>query len=168
MEVGEEGMGVLQPGRGGTPGAVETSVGFVVVWNIMKAELIKNHFKKPLNKVFHCEEVYQCDHRQMGGRDRWHLVFLSQNMGWEWLEMPFAPCDLFCWFWHNIWSLFYPGAKRFNVVKGCPAPAQDKVRIWISIWLPVANEFYFVTLFYFDFFTCKPILPLLMYPFTPF
>lgn len=37
----------------------------------MKAELINNHFKKPLNKVFDCEveayqELDQCDHRQVG------------------------------------------------------------------------------------------------------
>lgn len=34
LEVGEEGMSVLQPGRRGTPGSVETSVGLVVVLNI--------------------------------------------------------------------------------------------------------------------------------------
>lgn len=41
MEAGEEGMGVLQPGRGSTPGGVETSVGLVVVLNICESRINK-------------------------------------------------------------------------------------------------------------------------------
>lgn len=76
--------------------------------------------------------------------------------------MPIAPYDLFCWFWHNIYPLFYPEAERSSAVKGCTAPAQEEVRTLISCRLLII----FVLILYFDFFTFTLILPLLMYPFT--
>lgn len=55
-------------------------------------------------------------------------------------------------YFDNIWPLFYPGTERCNVVRGCPAPTQEQIRIWISCRLQMNFILsYLVTLFYFDF-----------------
>lgn len=91
---------------------------------------------------------------------RWHLLFLPQNMGWEWLEMPFVPCDLFCWFWQIFWQYLasvLSWDREMQCGQGLPSsyPGTDKN----LDFLQAANEFYFILSCYFIlfwFFSCSP------------